>query len=160
MEATELVVAPAEQPPDESPALHQTEAQVRAYLQVVQGGQERQPSPPKLVFEDGRQGELPPSVLRVLPFALHHVARGDAFALIPETKMLTTNEAARMLNVSRPFLVQLLSKGEIKFTKVGAHHRLVLGDVLEYKQRRDRQMLNALDQLACEAQEAGNYFDD
>ena len=52
---------------------------------------------------------------------------------------------------SRPFLVQLLSKGEITFTKVGAHHRLVLGDVLEYKQRRDRQMLNALDQLACEA---------
>jgi len=83
--------------------------------------------------------------------ALHHVARGDAFALIPETKILTPNEAARMLNVSRPFLVQLLSKGEIKFTKVGAHHRLVLGDVLEYKQRRDRQMLNALDQLACEA---------
>jgi len=112
------------------------------------------------VFEDGRQIELPPSILRVLQFALHHMAHGDAFAIIPETKMLTTNEAARMLNVSRPFLVQLLGKGEIKFTKVGAHHRLTLRDVLEYKQRRDRQMLNAVDQLACEAQEAGNYFDE
>jgi len=160
IEATELVVTPEEQSPDESEALHHTESRVRTYLQVLQGGQERRPSPPQLVFEDGGQIELPPRVLRVLQFALHHMARGDPFAIVSQTKMLTTNEAARILSVSRPFLVQLLGKGEIKFTKVGTHHRLTLRDVLEYKQRRDRQMLNALDQLACEAQEAGNYFDE
>jgi len=74
--------------------------------------------------------------------------------------MLTTNQAAEILNVSRPFLIKLLNERAIKFTKIGTHRRLQLGDVLRYKQQRDRQVLDELDELAREAQEAGNYFDE
>jgi excisionase family DNA binding protein len=74
--------------------------------------------------------------------------------------LLSTNQAAEILNVSRPFLVKLLGEDAIPYTKVGTHHRLRMRDVLEYKQRRDRRMLEGLDELAREAQEAGNYFDD
>jgi excisionase family DNA binding protein len=112
------------------------------------------------VFEDGKKIELPPQVLHALQFVLHHMARGDAISLVPMSKMLTTNQAAEILNVSRPFLVKLLNEGAIKFTMVGTHHRLLMSDVLQYKQRRDRQMLDKLDELANEAQAAGNYFDE
>ncbi len=160
MEAAEIVIEPEEQTPQEHETIRQTENQVRAYLQVRHGGQERQSIPPKLVFEDGRQIELPPSVLESLQFVLHHMARGDAISLMPKTKMLTTNQAAEILNVSRPFLMKLLKDRAIPSTKIGTHHRLRLKDVIQYKQRRDRQMIEMLNELAGEAQEAGNYFDD
>lgn len=160
MESAELIVTPEEQSASESAALQQTAATVRAYLRVLEGGQGRRPIPPKLVFEDGKQVELSPAICRTLQFVLHHMGHGDTIALIPESQVLSTNEAARILNVSRPFLVQLLNKGEIKYTKVGSHHRMLLGDVLKYKQCQDRQMHGALDRLASEAQEAGDYFDD
>jgi excisionase family DNA binding protein len=160
MEAAEIVVTPEEQSPDESKAIRQTESQVREYLQVLQGDQERRPTPPKLVFEDGRQVELSPRVLRALHFVAHHMAVGDAVALIPENKMLTTNEAAKLLNVSRPYLRQLLDNADIPYTMIGAHHRVLLSNVLEYKKRRDQQMYRTLDILAREGQEAGDYFDD
>jgi len=160
MEATELVITPDDQTACESEAIQRTEDDVQTYLQVLQGGQQRRQIPPKLVFEDGRQLELSPSILRAIQFVLHHMARGDAIGLVPMNKMLTTNQAAEILNVSRPFLVKLLHEKALKFTKVGTHHRLRMADVLKYKQRRDRQMLDALDELAGEAQSSGNYFDE
>jgi excisionase family DNA binding protein len=160
METAELLAIPEEQAPREREDIRRTEEELRAYLQVLPGGQKRRTSAPKLVFEDRRQLELPPNVLQALRFVVHHMSRGDAISLVPMTKMLMTNQAAQILNVSRPFLVKLLNSRAIPFTKIGTHHRLRMGDVLEYKRRRDRQMLDALDALAREAQEAGNYFDD
>jgi excisionase family DNA binding protein len=160
MEAAELIVTPENRDSHESEAIQRTEDELRAYLKVLPGGQQRRPNPPKLVFEDGRQRELTPNILQALQFVLHHVARGDAVGLVPMTKLLSTNQAADILNVSRPFLVKLLSDGAIPFTKIGTHHRLRMGDVVEYKKRRDRQMLDTLDKLANEAQEAGTYFDE
>lgn len=160
MEAAELTVEPEAQTSHERDVIRETEREVRAYLRVLHGGQARRPTPPKLVFGDGRQIELPPSVLQPLQFVLHHMARGDAISLVPMNKMLTTNQAAEILNVSRPFLTKLLGDRVIPFTKIGTHHRLRMKDVLQYKERRDRQMLATLDEIAAEAQEAGNYFDE
>lgn len=160
MIAAELVVSPEEQPDLESEDIQRTEAELRAYLRVLPDGQARRQAAPKLVFPDGTQIELPPNILQALQFVVHHMKRGDAISLVPMTKMLTTNQAADILNVSRPYLVKLLNEGAIPFTKTGTHHRLRVRDVLEYKQRRDRAMLDALNDLAHEAQEAGNYFDD
>lgn len=160
MEAGELTVEPGDQTPGERDVTRQAEAGVRAYLHMLGGDQERPPAPPKLVFEDGRQVQLSPSVLRSLQFVLHHIARGDAVSLVPMAKMLTTNQAADILNVSRPFLVKLLNDGAMPFTKIGTHHRLRMQDVLRYKQRRDREVLDMLSELAAEAQEAGDYFGD
>lgn len=96
---------------------------------------------------------LPGYVLQILLDVLSEMAKGNAISLIPHHQEVSTQEAASLLNVSRPFLVALLEKGEIPFRKVGAHRRILLTDVLAYKERCDRQRANVLDELTVFPQE-------
>jgi excisionase family DNA binding protein len=91
---------------------------------------------------------LPGHVLQILLDVLAEMSRGNAISLMPTHQELSTQEAAALLNVSRPFLVGLLEKQEIPFRKVGSHRRVYLKDVLEYKERIDQRRSQALDQLA------------
>lgn len=77
--------------------------------------------------------------------------------VIPVDEELTTQEAADILNVSRPYLVSLLEQGVIPFVKTGTHRRIPLGDLLEYKTRRDAQRRKALTELTQLSQELGLY---
>jgi len=111
----------------------------------------------KLVTPQGSEIRLPYSILKALMEVVHEMARGNAVRVMPIHAELTTQQAAELLNVSRPFLVSLLEQGEIKFRKVGTHRRILLEDLLVYKDRRDRERLSALDELAKEDQRLGLY---
>ncbi len=96
---------------------------------------------------------LPPRAVRFLIDLLSEMARGNAVALIPIHAELTTQEAATILNVSRPFVVQLIDEKKLKARKVGSHRRILFADLIAYKQAVDADRNSALDELATQAQE-------
>jgi excisionase family DNA binding protein len=102
-----------------------------------------------------RSVSIPASALRLLLEVLTEIGQGNAVSIVPIHAELTTQEAADVLNVSRPFLVQLLEQGEIPFHKTGTHRRVRYLDVMLYKKRIDTERLKALEDLVSEAQELG-----
>ncbi|NWC91496.1 MULTISPECIES: helix-turn-helix domain-containing protein [unclassified Pseudomonas] len=96
---------------------------------------------------------LPTSALRLLVDILGELAIGNAVKVVPVHAELTSQEAADLLNVSRPHLVKMLEEGAIPFTKTGRHRRIRFSDLMAFKQRREDESQEAMDALAQQAQE-------
>ncbi len=111
----------------------------------------------KLVGVEGGSVALPDSVVRLLGQLVQALAREQAVAVVPIGRELTTQQAADLLNISRPYLIQLLDRGEIPHRKTGTHRRIALPDLLAYKERRDARRTQALDDLVRLSQEMGLY---
>ena len=105
----------------------------------------------KLIDGTGNAAEvvLLPALSQLLTELLRHVGQGNAVTLVPVSQMLTTQQAADVLNVSRPHLIKLLDQGMIPHSKVGRHRRIKADDLFEFKTRRDDQRAEALSELAA-----------
>ena len=97
--------------------------------------------------------QLPTSALRLLQEILGELALGNAVKVVPVNAELTTQEAADLLNVSRPYVVQLMEAGELPFHKAGTHRRVKFSDLQAYKTQRDRASADAMTSLAALDQE-------
>lgn len=111
----------------------------------------------RLVAPDGSEVELPESLRTVLTQAAHQLLRGSRVSLVALHTLLTTQQAAELLNVSRPYLIRLLDRGDLPFERVGTHRRIRIEDVLRYRQERTVRRREALRRLSEEADELGIY---
>lgn len=105
------------------------------------------------IAETQEQVELPAVAVRLLVDLLSAMAEGNAVTLIPIHAELTTQQAADLLSVSRPFLIRQLEAGVIPYHKVGTHRRILFSDLMAYKHQNDNERHQVLDELAAQAQE-------
>ncbi len=107
------------------------------------------------IFDEKNQAhrvELPTSALRLLVDILAELAEGNAVKVVPVHAELTTQEAADLLNVSRPHLVKLLETDALPYHKTGKHRRVRFADLMRFKAERDRASEQAMEALARQAQ--------
>lgn len=92
-----------------------------------------------VVDEDNEKHELvlAPGLSKLIRNILVHIEKGEGVTFIPNSKLLTTQQAADILNVSRPYLIKLLESGEMPFTKTGRHRRIEAKDLFAFKRKRD-----------------------
>lgn len=108
------------------------------------------------IFDEQNQAhqvELPTSALRLLVDVLAELADGNAVQVVPIHAELTTQEAANLINVSRPHLVKLLEEGSLPYHRTGKHRRVRFTDLMQFKAERIRRSEQAMEELARQAQD-------
>lgn len=110
---------------------------------------------PVIVEENQEELLLPRAAIELLVGVLTHMAAGRGVSIVPEHAELTTQQAADMLNVSRPHLIGLLQAEEIEYRKVGTHRRVRAASLMEYMRRDDQRRREAADELSAMNQELG-----
>jgi excisionase family DNA binding protein len=106
-----------------------------------------------LSVDESVKVSVPESALNFLLKYLHSLSEGQAVSILPVESEMSTQQAADILNVSRPHLVKMLENDEIPHHKVGRHRRINARDLIEYKRNRDEEREGLLDDLASQAQE-------
>ena len=132
-------------------AAHKALPHIKAYL--ARHPQDREV---KLLVEDG-DGELtvPRAAVEMLARILAHMGAGQGVAIVPANAELTTQQAADLLNVSRPFLIGLLQTGELEYRTVGTHRRVRMSSLTDYLRRDNETRRRAADELTTLSQELG-----
>lgn len=121
-------------------------ARVYDFLQAHEAVGRGRPVPQYFLsgVEPDDQVEIPANVYRVLRRVVEAMREGLAVTVAPHTQTLTTQQAADLLGVSRPTLVKLLNADRIPYERVGTHRRVLLRDLLEYRNKRREEQYAAL----------------
>jgi len=114
-------------------------------------------APGKTLILDGVSLPVTEELADLLRRVLEALARGEAVRVVPLEGELTTQQAAEILGVSRPYLVSLLERGAIPFRKVGVHRRVKVKDLLAYMEAARKRGEERMEQLIRESQELGLY---
>lgn len=112
---------------------------------------------PALINANGQRFELPADVADAFEQIVGHLAQGQGVTVVPHHRLLTTQEAADLLDISRPTLVKLLESGELAFEMRGRHRRVRLQDVLDFQDSLRHNRADALDEMQDQAVEDGLY---
>jgi excisionase family DNA binding protein len=112
---------------------------------------------PSLVTSTGEKVKLPATIYEVLKRVVELMADGKAVTVIPDNQVVTTQRAADILGMSRPFFIKLLETGAMAHHRVGNQRRVYLNDVLQYAHKREQERQAALDRLSLHAFETGLY---
>lgn len=136
--------------PDESALARDALAQVRRALDDQPRG------PVQLTIDDGPEVVTVPRVaVDLLVRVLANLAAGQGVTLVPAHAELTTQQAADILNVSRPYLIKLLDENKIDYRIVGTHRRIKASSLMDYKREDDAKWRHSADELAAMTRELG-----
>ncbi|WP_233345819.1 helix-turn-helix domain-containing protein [Saccharomonospora iraqiensis] len=154
-ERWESIMTAALEPHTVLPPEHPGEDGMKQFASALAGSESQGDGRAKLIGPDGTKMDLPEQVYAVLRDVAAAMSQGLAISVAPHNTQLTTQEAADMLNISRPTLTRLLRDGEIAYEQRGRHRRVRLADVLDYQDRSRRERRAALDELSHTAAEDG-----
>jgi excisionase family DNA binding protein len=149
---TKTDICPVRLPPEKTGEANQALRLVRDYLARHRDLDQI------CVTVEGEEREaltLPREAVELLAALLAHLGAGRSVSVVPHNAELTTQQAADLLNVSRPFLIGLLDAGEIDYRTVGTHRRVPASSLMEYKRRDDQRRRETADELTQLGQEMG-----
>lgn len=137
----------SKRPPTEDEIRNASEAAIALASAVERDGKLR------IGGSNGDVIAIAPAIGQMLAELLGHFSKGEMVTLVPKGTLLTTQEAADLLNVSRPFLIKLIKQGEMGHVMVGTHRKVPLNELLVYKAQMDSRQGKALHDLAKLGQE-------
>lgn len=132
----------------------------RQSSQILARFTSREPRVSVRVHAEGDRPEIesvtiPVPAFRLLVDILDQMAKGNAVTVLPVQAELTTQQAAELLNVSRPFVIKLIEDKLLPCKMVGSHRRILFRDLMDYKRQIDSERMKVLDELAAQAQALG-----
>ena len=109
------------------------------------------------IEETGEKIKIPSRALAFLGNILKAMSEGKPVSIVPMATEVTTQSAAEILSCSRPHLVKLLEEGMIPYTRVGKHRRLMIEDVLKYRQKMKSEQKQHLIGIMNSDEDSGLY---
>ncbi|MBK5223899.1 MAG: helix-turn-helix domain-containing protein [Acidimicrobiia bacterium] len=113
--------------------------------------------PRRFTLPNGATVQFPKVAVDGLFEMLEAVAEGDIATVVRSPREVSTQQAATVLNVSRPTVVKLIDAGVLPSRKVGSHRRITLTDLLSYRDDMVARRRAVLDQMSRDAEELGLY---
>ncbi|WPF66890.1 MULTISPECIES: helix-turn-helix domain-containing protein [unclassified Corynebacterium] len=132
-------------------------AQILDLVKALEDRGETIEAQPAIITADGTRHDIPGDLSRILLSAAKTLANGQGVTIVARHRLLTTQEAADMLNISRPTLIKILDEGAIPFEMRGSHRRIRLQHVINYQEALQTRRAEALDRMQSQGQADGIY---